>query len=132
MTLARKSLATALAIAFAQASPPASAQEAPKVEKIEVMGSNIKRVHQERPATVTVSLPREDDRTVSPWTTTAASMSRIASGCLNRSFASTAAAVRDSAVSASVAIVRHVARWQGCDASITQSPLGGALVSIAW
>jgi two-component system sensor kinase ParS len=31
-----------------------------------------------------------------------------------------------------LAIVRQVARWHGGDASITDSPLGGARVSIAW
>jgi signal transduction histidine kinase len=31
-----------------------------------------------------------------------------------------------------LAIVRQVARWHGGDATISDSPLGGARVSIAW
>jgi two-component system, OmpR family, sensor kinase ParS len=31
-----------------------------------------------------------------------------------------------------LAIVRQVARWHGGEASITESPLGGARVTIAW
>ncbi len=54
MTFARKALAAAATAALAQAATDASAQTAQKVEKIEVTGSNIKRVDQEGPAPVQV------------------------------------------------------------------------------
>jgi iron complex outermembrane receptor protein len=59
MKFARTGLAISLAAAFAQTALPAAAQQAQKVEKIEVTGSNIKRVDAEGPAPVQV-ITRED------------------------------------------------------------------------
>jgi iron complex outermembrane receptor protein len=63
MTFARKMLATAVAATVAQAALPASAQTAQKVEKIEVTGSNIKRVDQEGPAPVQVITREQIEKT---------------------------------------------------------------------
>ena len=49
MQLARKGLLAAVAAALTQAAPESAAQQAQRVEKIEVTGSNIKRVDQEGP-----------------------------------------------------------------------------------
>ena len=54
MHLGRKGLLAAVAAAIAQAAPESAAQQAQRVEKIEVTGSNIKRVDQEGPAPVQV------------------------------------------------------------------------------
>ena len=59
MKFARKGLPLALTAVFACAALPAAAQQAQKVEKIEVTGSNIKRVDTEGPAPVQV-ITRED------------------------------------------------------------------------
>ncbi|MGZ5584022.1 MAG: TonB-dependent receptor plug domain-containing protein, partial [Usitatibacter sp.] len=59
MTLAQKNLAAALAAVFAHSAVPVLAQQAQKVDKIEVTGSNIKRVDAEGPAPVQV-ITRED------------------------------------------------------------------------
>src|SRR5688500_9222395 len=59
MNFARKGLALSLAAAFGQIATPAAAQQAQRVEKIEVTGSNIKRVDAEGPAPVQV-ITRED------------------------------------------------------------------------
>src|SRR5688500_10015756 len=59
MNFARKGLVLSLAAAFAHSAIPAAAQQAQKVEKIEVTGSNIKRVDAEGPAPVQV-ITRED------------------------------------------------------------------------
>ena len=63
MKRSRKALVAALAAALAQASPEAAAQQAQKVEKIEVTGSNIKRVDMEGPAPVQVITREDIDRT---------------------------------------------------------------------
>jgi iron complex outermembrane recepter protein len=60
---ARRSLATALAAVFAHAALPAAAQQAEKVEKIEVTGSNIKRVDAEGPAPVQIITRQDIERT---------------------------------------------------------------------
>jgi iron complex outermembrane receptor protein len=62
MTLARTGLATALATVFAHAALPANAQQAASIEKIEVTGSNIKRVDQEGPAPVQVITREQIER----------------------------------------------------------------------
>jgi len=54
MKFARTGLAMSLPAIFAQVALPAGAQQARKVEKIEVTGSNIKRVDTEGPAPVQV------------------------------------------------------------------------------
>src|SRR5512132_1919719 len=63
MRVARTGLALSLAAAFAHAALPAAAQQAQKVEKIEVTGSNIKRVDAEGPAPVQVITREESERT---------------------------------------------------------------------
>src|SRR5690349_5372449 len=63
MDLGRKILAAAVAAVFAQAAPEALAQQAQKVEKIEVTGSNIKRVDQEGPAPVQIITREQIERT---------------------------------------------------------------------
>jgi iron complex outermembrane receptor protein len=65
MTLARKGLAAGLAAIFAQCALPTAAQQAQKVDKIEVTGSNIKRVDAEGPAPVQI-ITREDIGTPAP------------------------------------------------------------------
>ena len=62
MHLARKGLLAAVATIFAQAAPESAAQ-AQRVEKIEVTGSNIKRVDQEGPAPVQVITREQIERT---------------------------------------------------------------------
>ena len=85
-------------------------------------------------STVSVSLRRENDRTVihvddDGGGIAAADRERLFEPFvrLDRSRA------RDSGgFGLGLAIVRQVARWHGGDATISESPLGGARVSIAW
>lgn len=62
MNRARQGLAAAVAAAVAHTALPAAAQSAQKVEKIEVTGSNIKRVDAEGPAPVQVITREEIER----------------------------------------------------------------------
>ncbi len=63
MSLARHGIAAAVAAALANAALDAAAQTPQKVEKIEVTGSNIKRVEQEGPAPVQVITREQIERT---------------------------------------------------------------------
>jgi iron complex outermembrane receptor protein len=63
MKPARKCLALALTALFAQTGLPAFAQQAAKVEKIEVTGSNIKRVDAEGPAPVQIITRQDIEKT---------------------------------------------------------------------
>src|SRR4051812_41216579 len=63
MRNARHALAAAIAAAFAVHLPEATAQQAQRVEKIEVTGSNIKRVDAEGPAPVQIITRADIDRT---------------------------------------------------------------------
>jgi two-component system, OmpR family, sensor kinase ParS len=85
-------------------------------------------------STVSVSLRRENDRTVIHVDDDGAGIDAADRERLFEPFVRLdRSRARDSGgFGLGLAIVRQVARWHGGDAVITESPLGGARVSIAW
>jgi two-component system, OmpR family, sensor kinase ParS len=85
-------------------------------------------------STVTVSLRRENDRTVIHVDDDGSGIAPADRERLFEPFVRLdQSRARDSGgFGLGLAIVRQVALWHGGDASISESPLGGARVSIAW
>ena len=85
-------------------------------------------------STVSVSLRRENDRTVIDVDDDGAGIDAADRERLFEPFVRLdRSRARDSGgFGLGLAIVLQVARWHGGDAFITESPLGGARVSIAW